>query len=371
MLTVKVALPRPHAGITQRPRRAFQRQQLHRIDGFHRAGGDAEAGRVEHDFVEEAAPARVHLVARVLVRIEIQGFIPAILGHFGNRAFQTQYLAPEIVRAVDLRQDHADADNRDITWAGTALLGGVTGGQMGQQIASSLTDIEMQLLHPKHLVVQGCNLSDHVHAAQLLRRLIKLHDLAAGVAITSFGGDAQAPHIQVFQLVADIVGRFVGLQQRTPLTEKLAGELGVGTAGGMARAGFQAASGRAGQRFVLKAWHDGTGFHDLAGEQIGRAHKHADLHAALNQRCGQCRDHGGGARIVDASGKEQMDICSLRLTDLGQQHFNHLLPQREAGNRTDVPTAFAPFEHESPCALFQIQLEQRRRGRVQVGRNSA
>ena len=138
----------------------------------------------------------------------------------------------------------------------------------------------------------------------------------------------------------------------------------------MARAGFQTARCRAGQRLGLKARHDGAAFNDFAGEQVGRAHEHADLDATLDQRRGQRGDHGRGMRVVDAAGEIHVHITGVFAAHLGQQHLDHLLPQREAGNRADMPTALPPFKHEAPRALLQIELEQGRCRRMQIGRDA-
>ena len=55
---------------------------------------------------------------------------------------------------------------------------------------------------------------------------------------------------------------------------------------------------------------------------------------------------------------------------MGKQRRDHALPEHEARERSDVPAAFPAFEHETPGALVEEQLEQVRRGHVQVGRDA-
>ena len=206
VLAIEIGLPRAHTGITQCSRGALQRQQLHRIDGLHRTRRNAECGRIKYHLVEETAPTRVDLVARILVRVEVQLFIPAILGHLGDGGFQIQHLAPEIIRAINLRQDHADTDDRDI--AGTRRFGwrDLFRRQLAEQSAGAIRDIAVQLFNPQHLVVQCRNLPDHVHATQLLSGVIKLDDASFGITITAFGCNPQTAHVEIFQLIPDVIG---------------------------------------------------------------------------------------------------------------------------------------------------------------------
>ena len=74
---------------------------------------------------------------------------------------------------------------------------------------------------------------------------------------------------------------------------------------------------------------------------------------------------------MDASGKQDVDILFFTCRHLRQQHFDHLLPQRETAERSDVPSTLATFEHEAARALLEVQLEQCRCGCMDVCGNSA
>ena len=138
----------------------------------------------------------------------------------------------------------------------------------------------------------------------------------------------------------------------------------------MPGAGGQTHGALAGNGFGLEAGHDRAGFHDVLGEQIGRTHQHTDLHAAFGQRSGHRGDHRTGQRVIDAASEEHVNIRSVGGFHLVQQHANHLLPQREAGDGADMPAAFPAFEYKASGALVEIHLEQGRCRRVDVCGNA-
>ena len=74
---------------------------------------------------------------------------------------------------------------------------------------------------------------------------------------------------------------------------------------------------------------------------------------------------------MDAAGEQQVELALAAGPSLRQQHFDHLFPQRETGDRPDVAAAFAALEHEAACALFDIHLQQRRGRGMDIGGNAA
>ena len=74
--------------------------------------------------------------------------------------------------------------------------------------------------------------------------------------------------------------------------------------------------------------------------------------------------------IVNAAGKDDVQIVRRLAADVLQQHLDHRFPQREARARTDVPAALLSLEDEAPRAVLQKHLQQTRRRHVQVRRDA-
>ena len=283
-----------------------------------------------------------------------------------------QDVVPEIVGTVRAGYDHADTDDGDIAGRGVVVdrLFGRHRPPLENRLGAA-ADILMQVGEREHVAVQRRHLADHVHAvADLLLGLV-VGQLALGIAHAAFRGHAQTAQIKGLQLVADIVGRRSLAEQLAPAIVEIARKRRVGAAGRVARAGFQADRTLAGQRLIAVAGHGGAGIHDFPGEQIGTAHQRAHFHAAFGQRRGQCGQHGAGHAIVHAAGEQHVDIAGFAGRNIGQQHVDHLLPQREAGQRADMAAAFAALEHEPFGALFQIHAQQRGRRRMDICRDAA
>ncbi len=225
----------------------------------------------------------------------------------------------------------------------------------------------MQLGNRHDLIAQGSDLADHEHAVVALTCFADDDDLAGRVAIKTFRGNAQATEIEVLEGVANVFDAAAVADQLAPRVVEIARELGFDAARRMAGAGFEIQRLGAAQRDILEAGNDRTGADDLAREQIGRAHQRADFHAARGERCGHRRHHRGRSGVVDAAGKQHVNFLLVADRNLGEQHVDHLLPQREARNRTDMATALAAFEHEAARSLFEIQREERRRRCVDIG----
>ena len=357
------------AGVGQRARGGFQRQQLQRVDRLHRLRRNAELERVERHLVEEAAPLRVHLVARLRIGVVEQCRVPALDRGLAQHRSLAQDQLPVVVRRVRAGQGHADADDGDVRGSRLGAARGVRGRVGLQAPAGALADVGMQLGDGLHAVAQGRDLADHVHAVAALAVLGHHDHLAGRIAVEALGGDAQPAEVEILERVADVLDAALLAQQPAALLEEGAGERRVDAARGMPGAGFQVERARAAQRLVLEGLHDRAAGDDLAGEQVGGAHQRADLHAALGQRCGHRRQHRAGRGVVDAAGEQDVDFLLLAGRHFGEQQLDHLFPQREAGDRPDVAAAFSALEHEAARALFQVQAQQGGRRCVDVGRN--
>ena len=99
--------------------------------------------------------------------------------------------------------------------------------------------------------------------------------------------------------------------------------------------------------------------------------QHADLHAALGQPGGQCRDHRRPTGVVNAAGEDDVEVFARPATaKVLRQHLDHRLPQDEAGPRPDVPAALPPLEDEPPATVLQEHPQQAGRRDVQVRRDA-
>ena len=89
---------------------------------------------------------------------------------------------------------------------------------------------------------------------------------------------------------------------------------------------------------------------------------------ALAARCRR-GDHRGRAGVVDAAGEQHLAVGGA-VGQLLEQDPQHRVPEHEARPRPDVAAALAPLEHEAARAVGEVQLQQPRRGDVQVGRDA-
>ena len=124
----------------------------------------------------------------------------------------------------------------------------------------------MQGFNGLDAVGQGGDLADHVHAIAMLIFIANRDDLARGIAVDAFAGDAQASQVQVFKHFGDLAGRRALGDQAATGIEKLACEAGIGAAAGVPRACGQADRALAGHGFGLEARHDGAGLDNVLGE---------------------------------------------------------------------------------------------------------
>ncbi len=186
-------------------------------------------------------------------------------------------------------------------------------------------------------------------------------------ALEALAGQAEAAQVELLQLGPHLLlGGAIGLEALLGVPEGL-DVLGIDAAGGVAGRGLEE------DRFVapdgrrLEAGDDGTAGHCLGGEQVGRAHQHADLGAPCRERTCHGRDHGGGTLVVDPAGKQHVQLVFVAE---GQEPLDLGLPQGEAGTRADVAAAFPALEDELAGTVVQETVEQAGGGDVQEGVDS-
>ena len=126
----------------------------------------------------------------------------------------------------------------------------------------------------------------------------------------------------------------------------------------------------AGQCLRPELRHYGAAGDDLVGEQIAGADQHPDPHAALDQWRRHYADHRRRQPVMDAAGKQDVHRGGIVRRDLAEQQLDLALPQDQARQRADMAAAFPAFEDEAPRPLVDEQLEQFRRRRVDVSRDS-
>ena len=228
----------------------------------------------------------------------------------------------------------------------------------------------MQRIEGDDAVAHCRDLADHEHAVLVLVGFGHGDDLSRGIAVQAFRGHAHAAHVHVFETVAQFVCADTFAQQFLARIAEFTEERRVDAARRMPGPGLEVDGLVAGNRGITEALDHGTAVDDFLGEQIGRAHDAADLHAACRQRRRQGSEHRAGSGVVNAAGKQDVVAGFGARLHVGQQHLDHLLPQREAGQRADVSTAFAAFEHEALGTLLDVHPQQRRGWCVDVGRNA-
>ena len=264
---------------------------MQRVNRLHRLRRNTEAHRIKRNLVEEAAPLRINLVARLLVGVVVQLGVPAILGYFADHAGLVEDQLPVIIGAVGLGQGDADADDGNV--GGLRIFGTLDTRErlFIEQRLCAARDVLVQVSQRLHAITHGRNLADHVHAVGEL--LLHRHfDHAPGiVAVHALGGDAQTAEVQVFQHVTDFFRALALADQPTAGIVEVVRELRIHATRGVAWAGFQIHRALAAQGLGLETFHHRAGTDDLLREQIGRTHQAADLHAALGQRRGHGRNH--------------------------------------------------------------------------------
>ena len=102
------------SGVRQASPHDFQRHELKRIDSLHRARRDTVAQRIKQKIVQETTPARVDMVRRGAVLVEVKPPVPALSRDF-NGAFElVENVVPKFLDAVGFWKDAGKSDDRDI-----------------------------------------------------------------------------------------------------------------------------------------------------------------------------------------------------------------------------------------------------------------
>jgi hypothetical protein len=222
---------------------------------------------------------------------------------------------------------------------------------------------------PRHGVPQDGDLAGHVKALGCLGRLVD----QGSVVLESLAGQPQASGVQEFQLHPEVTALRAGRGQvRAPLAELLDVRRAQG-AGHVARRGLQQRRPGRLDRQLLEARLDRPMLDGLAGEQVGGPHQHPDRGAAPRQRCGHGRGHSCGPGIMNAPGEQHLQLpggVGGRAVEELVDDRELCLPQREAGQRSDVTATLGALEHEPADARAQ-ELPQQLGGRhVQERRDS-
>ena len=151
--------------------------------------------------------------------------------------------------------------------------------------------------------------------------------LSAPAALLAFARHAQPPERQPFEILANrVAGKLLGFEF-SPARQKLFGERSQHRAACMAGTGFERDRLFTGDRGILELRNDRARANDLPREQIGGAHQHADLHAALDERRGHGGHDRGGARVVHAAGKQHLNLgIARRIGRQAKQSRDHGVP---------------------------------------------
>ncbi len=224
----------------------------------------------------------------------------------------------------------------------------------------------MEINYRNNFVAQACRLPDHVHAFPHLRRRIDVNDGVA-FAVLALRGDTQAPQIEVFKPVADLVARSAAFQEIAAHLVEFMRKRRDCAACRVSRAGFQRNRALAGERLLLKLRHDRASFDDLARDEIGASHQDADADAAFDERRRKNGDHGGGHSVANAAGEKHMKLMRLVRRNLFEKRMDLGFPEDETRQRPDVAAAFAPLEHEASPALFYEHAQEFRARHMDIG----
>ena len=97
------------------------------------------------------------------------------------------------------------------------------------------------------------------------------------------------------------------------------------------------------------------------GEQVRGAHEDAYGHAPIGQTRRESGHHGGGAGVVNAAGKDDLQVLAAPgRAQVLPEELAHGFPKDEAGAWADVTAALPSFEHEMPGAVLQEHPQQAR-----------
>ena len=296
----------------------FQAQKLHGIDRVHRLRNDVVFQRIEDDGVDEPAPFRINLVARLLVGIVIATPVPAFGRHFADRVDLVQHIFPERVEVRGLREDAAHADDGDVAGPSGKGSAGVrlrnaNRFEPGRAFGGNRM---VQFFDGAGFSVQGDDLAGHEDAVLDLfgRRDLEQHRHGRVFQIfhvkgDALGGDAQAAEVQQLQGIPDFFRGFTFLLHPAFFLLERLGERAGGRADFVAIAAVEHVGVAGFEQAFLVAFANGAGAYRFPGQQIGRAHQHADVHAAFDERRRHRGDHRGGHRVADAAGEPEVELA--------------------------------------------------------------
>ena len=187
-----------------------------------------------------------------------------------------------------------------------------------------------------------------------------------GVPLRPLRRDPQPADVQLLEALAQGLGVDPLLTQPLLLGREVVGERRRQAAGRVTGSALQRDRLGRGDRRLLERLGDRARLHRLTGEQVRGADQHPDPDPVLAGCVGGGRDHRRGPGVVNSPGEQDVAVGRSG-RKLLEQHPQHRLPQHEARPRPDVAATFTTLEHEPPCALRQVQLQQSRRWHVQVG----
>ena len=190
-----------------------QRKQLHGIDRLQGVRRNAVAHRIEGDIGQKSAPARVHLVARFFVGIEVTVGIEARLRNFGNSIYFADDVGPELANVFRFGHHAAHAHDGEIArrlsrpFRNWLQLGR---NHVLQPLRAARRYRFVQFANRADFIAQGGDLPDHIHALTellLTGHLGVAHVRAFAFAINAFRSDAQTADVERFERVFDLFVR--------------------------------------------------------------------------------------------------------------------------------------------------------------------
>ena len=367
------------AGVGQGAAGHLQGQELQGLDRGERGRRHAEGDGIKDDIVDKGAPAGIAAVLGLRVRVIVAVPVPAAGRDLGDRVPAGQDVLPVLGNGTGPRQDPGHADDRDVDGPGVAAsrpLAGMAADKGLQAPVTALDHLPVHIGHRCHLPVQGGELADHEDTLAVLLLAVDpdqgLCPIPCPPAVNSFGGQAQLAQVEQLQPVADLLPGKTLAAQLGPLPEELGGKGRAHAAAGMTRSGLQEHGLLAGQHLPAVLLVQGAGTDDLLGEKVDTAQLQADPDAGPVQVRGHGRDHGRGQAVVDATGKEDMQlprrpgVCPEEV----EEHTDHLLPEHERGKGRHVAAGLAALEDETAGAGPQEHPQKAGGGYMEVGGNA-
>ena len=174
-----------------------------------RRGRNAVLHRIERHVLEEAAPARVDLVARAALRVIEQIDVEAIRRDLGDGVHLVEDVRPEGGRVGRFRQQRTESDNRDIAGSRGNLLLGRSAPGMGIVLAGSPCCRPRRLRAAPTSGIQtraaprpgrSCTCLRRAAGQPRPARIAVRQTSAFGCSCDPLGGDPQPAQVQVLEL---------------------------------------------------------------------------------------------------------------------------------------------------------------------------